>query len=146
MNIKEYNKLIIPKEIQETLTALEKAGFQAYFVGGCVRDLLLGTKPKDWDITTNATPDEILALFPHTFYENAFGTVAVVIDDTEDETLKTIEITPYRLESAYSDHRRPDSVEFADKLEDDLKRRDFTMNALAYSMSDKKIIDLYDGV
>jgi tRNA nucleotidyltransferase (CCA-adding enzyme) len=139
-------KLIIPNEIQDTVATLEKAGFQAYLVGGCVRDLILGTKPKDWDITTNATPEQIIALYPHTFYENTFGTVAVVLDEAVDETLKMIEITPYRLESAYSDHRRPDSVQFADKLEDDLKRRDFTMNALAYNMSDMEVIDLYDGI
>jgi putative nucleotidyltransferase with HDIG domain len=107
--------------------------------------MLLGRVPKDWDITTNATPEQIITLFPHTFYENTFGTVGVVIDEAVDETLKTIEITPYRLESAYSDNRRPDSVQFASKLEDDIKRRDFTMNALAYSVSDKKIIDLYNG-
>lgn len=136
----------IPKEIKEVTETLEKAGFEAYLVGGCVRDLILGQKPKDWDITTNATPEQIIAIFPHTFYENEFGTVGVVIDEEIiDETLKTIEITPYRLESEYSDNRRPDSVQFAKNLEDDLKRRDFTMNALAYSVSKGQIIDFYNG-
>ena len=139
------NSFTIPKEIEQTTKTLEKGGFEAYLVGGCVRDLIRGEEPKDWDITTNATPEEIIALFPHTFYENNFGTVGVVNDDTEDERLKTIEITPYRLESAYSDNRHPDSVRFADNLDDDLKRRDFTMNALAYSVSHRKIIDLYHG-
>ncbi len=146
--VKNYAMLksfFIPQEIQDTTEALEKAGFEAYLVGGCVRDLIVGNKPKDWDITTNATPNQIIAIFLHTFYENTFGTVGVVIDQTEDETLKTVEVTPYRLESEYSDNRRPYSVQFAQKLEDDLKRRDFTMNALAYSVSQRQMIDLYNG-
>jgi putative nucleotidyltransferase with HDIG domain len=135
----------IPEEIENTTKTLENGGFEAYLVGGCVRDLFLHKKPKDWDITTNATPEQIISLFPHTFYENTYGTVGVVIDEAVDETLKNIEITPYRLESEYSDNRRPDYVKFAENLDDDLKRRDFTMNALAYSMSLKKLIDLYNG-
>ncbi len=135
----------IPKEIETVAETLEKGGFEAYLVGGCVRDLLCGKKPKDWDFTTNAKPEQIIDLFPHTFYENTYGTVGVVIDETEDETLKNIEITPYRVESEYSDNRRPDVVRFADTLAEDLQRRDFTMNALAYSVSQKNIIDLYQG-
>jgi len=136
----------IPKEVIHVTSTLEKAGFEAYLVGGCVRDLLLERTPKDWDITTNATPEEIQELFEHTFYENSFGTVGVVSDETLDETLKTIEVTPYRLESAYSDSRHPDSVTFSDKIEDDLKRRDFTVNALAYNVSQETLIDLYKGI
>ncbi|MCK5021880.1 MAG: HD domain-containing protein [Candidatus Pacebacteria bacterium] len=143
----------IPKEVTRVTETLEKADFEAYLVGGCVRDLLLNKKPKDWDITTNAKPEQILELFEHTFYENSFGTVGVVSDpkstvgqsETIDESLKTIEITPYRLESRYSDSRHPDSVIFSDKLEDDLKRRDFTINALAYNVSKDKLVDLYKG-
>jgi putative nucleotidyltransferase with HDIG domain len=135
----------IPPEVANVSSKLEDAGFEAYLVGGCVRDLALGKKPKDWDITTNAAPEKIQEIFEHTFYENAYGTVGVVTEHAEDETLKVIEVTPYRTESTYSDRRRPDSVSFSDKLEDDLKRRDFTVNALAYSVSEKKLIDLYSG-
>ncbi len=136
---------IIPKEVSRVTEMLENAGFEAFLVGGCVRDLLLGRKPKDWDVTTNATPDQIIALFPHTFYENTFGTVGIVSDETIDETLKNIEVTPYRLESEYSDNRRPDTVTFSQNLRDDLKRRDFTINALAYSVSKGQIIDEFRG-
>ncbi|MCK4386592.1 MAG: HD domain-containing protein [Candidatus Pacebacteria bacterium] len=146
-------KLKIPKEVSRVTQTLEKAGFEAYLVGGCVRDLLSDRKPKDWDITTNAKPENILELFEHTFYENEYGTVGVVSPETTkgvsgetlDETLKTIEITPYRLESKYSDSRHPDAVVFSDKLEDDLKRRDFTINAMAYSVSGETLVDLYNG-
>ena len=125
---------------------LEKAGFEAWIVGGCVRDLLLNRTPKDWDVTTNAAPEQIQAVFPHTYYTNEFGTVGVVNDDATDERLKTVEVTPYRLEGKYSDARRPDSVEFSQNIEDDLKRRDFTINALAYSSSKGQLLDPYDGI
>jgi tRNA nucleotidyltransferase (CCA-adding enzyme) len=127
-NIKMQNK--IPLEVSHVTEVLEKAGFQAFLVGGCVRDLLLGRKPKDWDVTTSAKPEQIEKLFPKTVYENKFGTVAV-LTESEDETLKVIEITPFRLEGKYSDYRHPDEIVFADNLEDDLKRRDFTVNAMA---------------
>ena len=135
----------IPTEVSRVTQTLENAGFEAFLVGGCVRDLIRGTKPKDWDVTTNATPEEILGLFPHTFYENSFGTVGVVSDETEDPTLKTVEVTPYRIESEYSDSRRPDAVTFSKNIDDDLKRRDFTINALAYSVSQGHIIDSFKG-
>ncbi|MEA2112684.1 MAG: CCA tRNA nucleotidyltransferase [Patescibacteria group bacterium] len=135
----------IPLEVTRVTKTLETAGFEAYLVGGCVRDLLLKRKPRDWDITTNANPDQIIELFEHSFYENEFGTVGIVSDETTNEALKTIEITPYRLESSYSDSRHPDSVAFSDKLEDDLKRRDFTINALAYNILKDKLVDLYKG-
>ncbi len=139
------NKLKIPKEVLSIVKTLQEAGFEAYLVGGCVRDLLLNRVPKDWDVTTNADPEKIQGLFEHTYYENEYGTVGVVNDDTEDKTLKNIEVTPYRLESKYSDNRRPDSVKFSDKLEDDLKRRDFTMNAIAYDPANDSLVDPYDG-
>lgn len=138
----------IPAEVTAVATALEKAGFEAYIVGGCVRDLLLGRTPKDWDLTTNARPEQIIKLFPKTVYENIFGTVAVINEDALYEAVRTIEVTPYRLESRYSDRRHPDHVKFSDKIEDDLKRRDFTINAIAASLSKsaiKDIIDLYGG-
>lgn len=135
----------IPPEVSRVTKTLEDAGFEAFLVGGCVRDLILNKKPKDWDVTTNATPEQILSLFPHTFYENTFGTVGVVSDETEDETLKTIEVTPYRVESDYSDNRRPDTVTFSKNITDDLKRRDFTINALAFSISKGQLIDNFKG-
>ncbi len=135
----------IPKEVTHVTQTLEKAGFEAFLVGGCVRDLLLKREPKDWDVTTNAKPEEIIALFPKTFYENEFGTVGVVDETTENEKLKVIEVTPYRLEGDYTDNRHPDIVTFSQNLEDDLKRRDFTMNALAYSVSKEELVDLFQG-
>jgi tRNA nucleotidyltransferase (CCA-adding enzyme) len=136
----------IPKEVSRITETLESAGFEAWIVGGCVRDLIIGRKPKDWDITTNANPEEIQGLFENTFYTNEFGTVGVVNDGAEDESLKVVEITPYRVEGKYSDARRPDSVIFSQKIEDDLKRRDFTINALAYNLSSGKLLDLYNGL
>lgn len=138
-------ELAVPAEVSKVTSALRGAGFEAYLVGGCVRDLLLGRKPKDWDITTNAKPEEIIKTFPKTFYENVYGTVGVVNEESTDPTLKVVEVTPYRLEATYSDNRRPDSVTWSDKLEDDLKRRDFTVNAIAYDESKGQIIDLYKG-
>ena len=134
----------IPKEVSAVTETLENKGFEAYLVGGCVRDLLLEKKPRDWDITTNAKPEEIIASFEETFYENEYGTVGVVNKNTEDLTLKVIEVTPYRIEGGYSDKRRPDSVEFSQKIEDDLKRRDFTINALALKLG-RKIESKYEG-
>lgn len=139
----------IPKEIVSVVETLEKAGYQAFLVGGCTRDILLGRIPKDWDVTTNATPEQIIPLFPKTFYENTYGTVGVVNEETEDETLKIVEVTPYRLESSYTDHRHPDEVKFSESIEDDIKRRDFTINAIAVSLSKgaiKDIVDLFDGL
>jgi poly(A) polymerase/tRNA nucleotidyltransferase (CCA-adding enzyme) len=271
--MKELNKHI-PRYVTRVTETLQSAGFEAYLVGGCVRDLLMGRKPNDWDVTTNAIPEEIMGLFEHTFYENAFGTVGVVVKTGDEvygtsirkrdnnknvsgetggevpreteESMKTsvfiaggepanqpqrpagaidqivtyetlrhgsgqandelvgrtatdgrndpqvtndgqnvpdgvanpvrrqvthetqtddvdfgslsgmtepvvspettiIEVTPYRTESDYSDSRHPDEVIFSKNLEDDLKRRDFTINALAYDPAQKKLVDLYKG-
>ena len=141
----------IPVEVSHVTSTLEKAGFKAYLVGGCVRDLILGREPKDWDVTTDATPEDIIRAFPHTFYENKFGTVGVVSDAATDERLKVVEVTPFRTESDYSDKRRPDSVSFSKNIEDDLKRRDFTINSLAMEIRGEgksytgNIIDLFEG-
>ncbi len=135
----------IPKEVSHVTKTLESGGFEAFLVGGCVRDLILGLIPKDWDVTTNATPEEIIALFPKTFYENTYGTVGVVNEETEEGSLKVIEVTPYRLETSYTDHRRPDSVTFSKTLTDDLKRRDFTINAIALN-SKGEIVDPHEGL
>lgn len=139
----------IPSEISAITQTLEKAGFEAYIVGGCTRDLILEKKPKDWDVTTNARPEDIISLFPKTFYENDYGTVGVVNENTDDPTLRVVEVTPYRIESTYSDFRRPDEVKFSNKLEDDLKRRDFTINAIAARIKNGAVdsyIDLYGGL
>lgn len=138
-------KAYIPHEVARVAKTLENAGYEAYLVGGCVRDLLIGRTPKDWDVTTNARPEEIEGLFEETYKNNDFGTVGVV-NETEDERLKVVEVTPYRVESEYSDARRPDAVVFSDSLEEDLKRRDFTINAIAYSVSHETIVDNFDGI
>lgn len=148
-DIKQEEKEIkteIPEEAEEVLSSLEKGGFEAYTVGGCVRDLLRRTKPKDWDITTNAKPEEIQKIFPESFYKNKFGTVTVNTD-SEDKTLREIEITTYRTEAKYTDKRHPDEVKFTGNLEDDLKRRDFTINAMALAGEKRnhKLIDPFDG-
>lgn len=139
--------MTIPKQVQSAIEALKKQGFEAYIVGGCVRDLLRKTTPKDWDITTNANPEEIQKAFAKTnhktLYENNFGTVTV-LTESDDPTLKELEITPYRTEAKYTDKRHPDEIKWAKKLKDDLSRRDFTVNAMA--MDEKgKIIDLFKG-
>lgn len=142
----------IPKEVTMVLAVLQNGGQEAFLVGGCVRDLIMGIKPKDFDITTNATPEQIIALFPKTFYENTYGTVGVVtcgedgLPVCSDETVKIVEVTPYRLESTYSDNRHPDEVEWSKNIEDDLKRRDFTCNAIAYNSITGEIIDPFFGI
>ena len=136
----------IPLAVRSIADTLEKAGFEAYLIGGCVRDLLIGRTPKDWDFTTDAHPDQIQALFPDSFCNNDYGTVGVKNEEESDETLKVVEITPYRSEDGYSDARRPDKVTFGVSLEEDLARRDFTVNAIAFRIKDEKIVDLYGGL
>ncbi len=140
----ESAHLAVPMEIKRVGETLKKAGFESYLVGGCVRDLLISREPKDWDITTNATPEEIQDLFVETFYENTYGTVGVVTE-SENPKLKVVEVTPYRLESGYSNARHPDEVRFSKTLADDLKRRDFTINAIAYDPETVEIVDLHNG-
>ncbi len=133
-------KFNIPKEVSICVEKLEEAGFEAYLVGGCVRDLLMDREPKDWDITTNAKPEEIQKIFstfagatadkPATVYENKFGTVAIKTR-SDSPKLKIIEITTYRIEGKYTDKRHPDEIKFAKTVEEDLSRRDFTINAIA---------------
>ncbi len=137
----------VPEEVSRVTEMLEKAGFEAYLIGGCTRDLFLGRTPKDWDVTTNAKPEEIIKLFSNTFYENDYGTVGVVSENPVDESLKVIEVTPYRLEGKYSNNRHPDEVTFSNNLEDDLKRRDFTINAIAIRKvgEDFEVIDIFEG-
>ncbi len=141
------DKSIIPEEVLDVTMAIESGGYEAYLVGGCVRDILLGNTPKDWDITTNATPEQIQALFNEdkTFYENNFGTVGVKTE-SENTATEILEVTPYRTEGAYTDSRRPDSIEFSNSLHDDLKRRDFTINAIAYRVVTDELVDDYNGL
>jgi len=134
----------IPQEVRTVSEALESAGFEAYLVGGCVRDLLLQKTPKDWDVATNATPEHIQTIFPDSFYENDFGTVGVKTE-SENDTLKVIEVTPYRKEGTYSDARRPDTVEFGVSLSEDLTRRDFTVNAIAFRVQTGELVDEHSG-
>ncbi|MES2623463.1 MAG: CCA tRNA nucleotidyltransferase, partial [Patescibacteria group bacterium] len=130
----------LPHEILNILSTLENAGFESYLVGGCIRDLILKKTPKDWDITTSATPEQIQTLFPDSFYTNTFGTVGV-----KTESVDIVEITPFRTESGYSDGRRPDTVTFSTDIQDDLKRRDFTINAIAYNPLTDTLVDPFNG-
>ncbi|OJI08618.1 hypothetical protein BK006_03535 [bacterium CG10_49_38] len=139
-------KLDIPPEVASVVETLQENGYLAYLVGGGVRDRLIGRNPRDWDVTTKATPEQIMPLFPKTVYENRFGTVTVINEETTDETRRQIEITPFRTEAGYRDRRHPDEVKFSDRLEDDLARRDFTINALAYNPRQSELIDLYGGI
>ena len=144
----------LPEEVKKIIKKLQDSDFEGYAVGGCVRDLLLGKEPQDWDVTTNAKPEEIQKLFPEHVYENTFGTIAIKTGSEKPE-LALIEVTPYRIEGKYTDKRHPDNVKFADKLEDDLSRRDFTVNAMALKVKSEKlkvkskpeveIIDLFGG-
>jgi poly(A) polymerase/tRNA nucleotidyltransferase (CCA-adding enzyme) len=139
-------KISIPSEIRNIVHKLNEAGHQAFPVGGCVRDVLRGVKPQDWDVTTNAKPEEMQKVFPESFYENKFGTVTV-LTGSEDVSLKEVEITPFRVEAKYSDKRHPDEVRFASNIEEDLKRRDFTINAMAFMVEKEspELIDLFGG-
>ncbi len=139
-------KFHLPKAVQEILHTIKKTNFQAYTVGGCVRDILLGRETSDWDFTTDAHPEQILSLFPDGFYDNKFGTVGIPIKQptTHNPQLTTIyEITTFRSEYGYSDHRHPDKIVWGKTLEEDLERRDFTINAMA--TDGEKLIDLFGG-
>ena len=129
----------MPKELEFIISEIEKHGFEAFIVGGCVRDVLLNKKPQDWDITTNAKPEEIKKIFKRTVDTGIeHGTVSVLISKT------AYEVTTYRIDGKYLDGRHPDKVEFSPLLDEDLKRRDFTINAMAYSKR-SGIVDLFEG-
>lgn len=130
----------IPQEITFLLEALAQNNYEGYLVGGCIRDMLMNKEPKDWDITTNAKPDQIQTIFPESFYENDFGTVGVKTE------IGVVEITPYRKEGLYSDGRRPDDVEYTDSIQADLSRRDFTINAIAYNPINNTLVDPFNGI
>ena len=128
-----------PKYVRQVLVTLQGRGFPAYLVGGCVRDMLLGVRPHDWDVCTGALPEEVLALFPGSRPTGMrHGTVTVVIGSRQ------VEVTTFRTEGSYTDHRHPDMVQFVGDLTADLSRRDFTMNAIAIS-ADGLIADPFGG-
>ena len=129
----------LPAGVLALCEALWDAGHAAYVVGGSLRDLLIGRAPKDWDLTTDARPEQIQALFPGAVYENRFGTVAVRRDGAE------YEITTFRREHEYADHRRPHRMEFGDSIEEDLARRDFTVNAMAWGADGPEAADADAG-
>jgi poly(A) polymerase/tRNA nucleotidyltransferase (CCA-adding enzyme) len=140
--------MAIPKEVKTVVEKLEKKGFEAYAVGGCVRDFLLEKEPEDWDIATSARPEEIQKIFPENFYENRFFTVTVRTGSKKPK-LGEIEITTFRSEAKYTDKRHPDEIKFAQSIEEDLARRDFTINAIALKTEKAKtkiaFIDPFGG-
>lgn len=133
-------ELRIPEKAEIILHTLEEAGYEAYMVGGCVRDSILGRSPDDWDITTSAKPEEVKALFRRTVDTGLIhGTVTVMLDK------EGFEVTTYRVDGEYEDGRHPKEVSFTASLEEDLKRRDFTINAMAYNPK-RGLVDLFGGV
>lgn len=139
MKILREEKTMIPKDVITLLSTLEQAGHTAYIVGGSVRDMLMQKTPHDWDITTSAKPQQVKKLFTHTYDTGILhGTVTVLLHNVH------YEITTYRIESDYQDCRHPDTVQFVDHIEQDLSRRDFTINAIAYNPK-QGFIDPYHG-
>jgi poly(A) polymerase/tRNA nucleotidyltransferase (CCA-adding enzyme) len=136
-------KLVIPQEIINISARLVSAGHVSYLVGGSLRDLLMDRAPKDWDLATNAKPEDVQKLFPESVYENEFGTVGIKTGSAEP-TLVIVEVTTFRKEEQYSDFRHPDNVEFAKTIEEDLARRDFTVNAMALDPKGD-VIDPFGG-
>jgi len=133
---------VIPDQVLAVYKALETNNFEAYFVGGSVRDLILKRKIKDWDLTTNATPEQILKVFPNGFYDNQFGTVGIPVKIGQEPHV--VEVTTYRTETAYKDNRHPEKVSWGKSLEEDLGRRDFTINAIALKLNEKNVFELID--
>ncbi len=133
-------KINIPKKAQYIIRAIGNAGFEAYVVGGCVRDSILGREPQDWDITTSARPEQVKALFPRTIDTGLqHGTVTVMLDR------EGFEVTTYRVDGRYEDSRHPKEVTFTPCLEEDLKRRDLTINAMAYNDA-RGLVDIFGGM
>lgn len=130
--------IILPEKVQSFMKVFKEKKYQIFVVGGAVRNMLLNTDTDNWDFTTNATPEEIMSLFPHHFYNNTYGTVSVV------DTPFIFEVTPFREEGKYTDSRHPGELKWADSIEKDIKRRDFTINALAYD--GENLIDLFNGI
>lgn len=134
----------IPQKAIEVCQTLSKAGYQAFLVGGCVRDLILGNNPKDYDITTDATPQTVIKIFPKTYPTGLqHGTITVAMGEGKDNHF---EVTTFRIEGEYTDGRRPDEVFFVMNVEQDLARRDLTINAIAYNPIDEQIVDPFGGI
>jgi tRNA nucleotidyltransferase (CCA-adding enzyme) len=133
--------LAVPKDVERVVDTLIANGFEAFVVGGCVRDAIRGVDPQDWDVATSALPEEIQRLFKRSLYTNRFGTVVVSSGAHE------IEVTTYRIEAGYADHRRPEEVAFTVSLHEDLARRDFTMNAMAWrpTPAGGELVDPFGG-
>ncbi|HZJ18051.1 MAG TPA: HD domain-containing protein [Patescibacteria group bacterium] len=131
----------IPKEIIEIYSKIKDSGFSVFFVGGCVRNLILKKDVKDWDLATIATPEDIIKLFPDTFYDNKFGTVGVPV---EKPYKQVVEITTFRTEQGFKDFRHPTNVTWGKTIEEDLARRDLTINAIAMDLN-AKLIDPFSG-
>lgn len=130
----------LPEKVHNIINTLEEAGYEAYAVGGCVRDSVLGRTPDDWDITTSAKPDEMKRLFPRTVDTGIkHGTITVLLGG------EGFEVTTYRIDGTYEDGRHPSEVTFTASLKEDLRRRDFTINAMAYNERDG-LVDLYGGL
>lgn len=133
-------KIQLPEHVQFIINKIEEAGFEAFAVGGCVRDSILGRTPDDWDITTNALPEQIKGLFKRTIDTGIqHGTVTIMMDK------EGYEVTTYRIDGEYEDSRHPKEVSFTSNLSEDLKRRDFTINAMAYNER-AGIVDIFDGI
>jgi len=133
---------VIPDQVLKVYRTLEENNFEAYFVGGSVRDLILKRGVKDWDLTTDATPQQILKVFPNGFYDNQFGTVGIPIKIGKEEHV--VEVTTFRTEQSYSPTHRPEKVNWGKTLEEDLSRRDFTINAIALRIGEKNVFELID--
>ena len=133
-------RIDVPEKVEHIIDTLTAAGHEAYAVGGCVRDALLGREPADWDITTSASPYEVKALFSRTIDTGIqHGTVTVMLGK------EGFEVTTYRVDGLYEDGRHPKEVTFTSRLEEDLKRRDFTINAMAYN-DDERLVDAFGGM
>ena len=138
--MREQIKISLPEDVKNIISTIEKAGYEAFAVGGCIRDSVLGRVPNDWDITTSALPGEVKALFGHTIDTGIqHGTVTVMMNHVG------YEVTTYRIDGEYEDSRHPKEVSFTSNLKEDLKRRDFTINAMAYN-DRAGLVDIFDGL